>query len=257
VILFFASARRNRQFCLLLSMISSIALALLCTRGAAAGEFLGGQEAFAAETIPAPDGLSLCPPDSPIVSMLAQAVGNAGKVSACFVSREYVRLSAVPQAIDYPVAYAFAIRLAVQPTGPYTKQDVEINLSQVEEKWKAYPPLVALSKQEYEKRIHDLLAAIGTEPLRMTLAQPLLVSIDRLGEIGFSVVSIRQRNVSMGADSVISTAVDGSGLMLKGGQLTRLTLVRELRAASDTELVKRAIAAWVHDAHQSGGSVSN
>ena len=91
----------------------------------------------------------------------------------------------------------------------------------------------------------------------MTLAQPLLVSIDRLGDIGFSVVSIRQRNVSMGANSVVSTAVDGSGLMLKEGQLTRLTLVRELRAASDIELMKKAMTAWVHDAYKSGSSVSN
>jgi hypothetical protein len=257
VTLFFASAQRNRQLRLLLSMVPSIALALLSTRGARAGEYLDTAEAFAAETIPAPDGLSLCPPDSPITSMLVQAVRQAGNVSACFVSRESVRLRAVPQAVDYPVEYAFAIRLAAQPTGPYTHQDIEVNLSQVEERWKAYPPLGAQSKQEYEKRINDLLAAIGTEPLRMTLAQPLLVSIDRVGELGFSVVSIRQRNVSMGANSLISTAVDGSGLMLKGGQLTRLTLVRELRAASDIALVKKAIVAWVHEANQAGGSVSN
>jgi hypothetical protein len=248
VTLFLASARRSRQFCLLLMIVPSLAFQLLPIREA------GAQ---ASPTIPAPDGLNLCPPDSPIASMLAQAVGKAGEVSACFVSRGNVRLLAVPQAIDYPVEYAFAIRLAVQPTGPYTKQDIEINLSQVEEKWKAYAPLAEQSKSEYEKRITDLLKAIGAEPLRMTLAQPLLVSIDRLGELGFSVVSIRQRNVSMGANSVISTAVDGSGLMLRGGRLTRLTLVRELRAASDTQHVKKAIAAWVHDARQSGDSVSN
>jgi hypothetical protein len=238
-------------------VLPSLALQLLPIREAGAQEPLDAAEILALQTLPVPDGLDLCPPDSPIASMLAQAVGKAGEVSACFVSRDNVRLPAVPQAIDYPVEYAFAIRLAVQPTGPYTKQDIEINLSQVKEKWKAFAPLAEQSKSEYEKRITDLLKAIGTEPLRITLTQPLLVSIDRLGEMGFSLVSIRQRNVSMGANSVISTAVDGSGLVLSGGRLTRLTIVRELRAASDTEHVKKAIAAWVHDVHQSGGSVSN
>jgi hypothetical protein len=253
-------AQRNRPFHRLLLMVLSIALVLLSAHGVVASEDVDTAAASAAENIPAPDGLRLCPPDSPIASMLARAVGQAGKVAGCFVSSDKVRLRAVPQAVDYPVEYAFAIRLAAQPSGPYTHQDIEINLSLVEERWKAYPPLWAQSKPEYEKRINDLLAAttdIGTEPLRMALAQPLLVSIDRVGELGYSVISIRQRNMSMGANSVVSTAVDGSGLMLKGGQLTRLSLVRELRAPSDIEFVKKAIAAWIHEAYQAGGSVSN
>jgi hypothetical protein len=149
------------------------------------------------------------------------------------------------------VEYAFAIRLVDKPNGPYTHQDIESNLSLVKEKWKAYPPLEALRKQEYESRISALLAAVGTDPMRMYLAQPLLVSLDRVGNGGFYIISIRQRNMSLGAHSVISTAVDGSGLILKDGKLLRLSLIRELRAPGDIELVKRAIVAWFYKSRSS------
>lgn len=237
----------------LLLVVLSSAIVILSARVAAVGGALNSTTART-EEIPGPPGrLRLCPSDSPIASMLAQAVGQAGVMVGCFVSSDQVQLRAVPRAVDYPVEYAFAIRFAQKPSGPYTTRDMEHNLSLTEETWRAFQPLWELSKPQYERRINDLLVAttnVASEPLTLVLAQPLLVSIDSFGELGFSVVSIRQRKISLGANFMVSTAVDGSGLVLVSGQLTRLSFVRELREPSDVELVKKAIGSWIRETSQ-------
>jgi len=148
-------------------------------------------------------------------------------------------------------------QLSERTSGPYTRQDIEANLGRIQEEWKNYPPLWKERKPQYEKRVADLLdstAGTAAEPLHLSLEQPVLVSIDRLGDASYSVVSIRQRKMSMDDNSFVTTAIDGTGLVLIDGRLTRVSLVRELQTSKDIDFVKKAIAVWIRAIPQAHGT---
>jgi hypothetical protein len=60
-------------------------------------------------SLPAPDGLGVCAPDSPLKAMFASMASRAGELAGCFMSRQTVPVWGEPRAVNYPSEYAYAI----------------------------------------------------------------------------------------------------------------------------------------------------
>jgi hypothetical protein len=74
----------------------------------------------------------------------------------------------------------------------------------------------------------------------------VLVSIEKLGEESFAVVSIRQRQVSLNGEFFNTTKTDAAAVVLKNGRLVRLSIERELRSKSDVAAAREEIADWAY-----------
>jgi hypothetical protein len=178
-------------------------------------------------------------------------VGQSGEFAGCFETDRRIQVHGVPHAVGQPLEYAFAIRLAERSSGPFTHEDIESNLARIKEEWKNYPPLWEQRKAIYEQQVASLVhesldPALPT--VAISLEQPLLVSIERVGEDSYAVVSIRRRKITIDDNVAFSTAVDGTALTLIGGRLLRLSLVRELQSTDDVETLKHEVVGWIRAA---------
>jgi len=79
----------------------------------------------------------------------------------------------------------------------------------------------------------------------VSIQPPTLVSIRRIGAGAYVVISLRQRKVTLAGDVLVSTAVDASGVALKGDSMLRLSLVRELQEPDDVPKAEEAITEWI------------
>jgi hypothetical protein len=187
---------------------------------------------------------------------MGKMVGQSGEFAGCFETDQRIQVQGVPHPVDQPLEYAFAIRLAARSSGPFTSEDIETNLARIKEEWKNYPPLWEQRKEIYEQRVATLVHESMDPALpavSISLEQPLLVSIERVGEDSYAVVSIRRRKIAIDGNVVFSTAIDGTALTLVGGRLLRLSLVRELQSTGDVEMLKHEVIAWIQSVSKNQG----
>jgi hypothetical protein len=210
---------------------SAVALSIFLTIGSLAF-VCGGQAAdtgsvSAADArrtwLPPPQGLQACPADSPLTAMFDRLASQSGDLVGCFVSIEKVPMHGVLKTVDRPLEYVFAIRFAVRTPGPYTPADINSQLSRVQQEWKHAEPWEQ-AKPKYEKRaaelIQETMDQTPDKPV-VSLEQPRLFSIERVAPESFVVVSIRQRRIGVAGDSFVSTAVDGSAVIVLGTRIKR------------------------------------
>jgi hypothetical protein len=201
--------------------------------------------------IPAPSGLRASAPNGLLAATIGKMVGQSGEFAGCFETDRRIQVQGVPHAVEQPLEYAFAVRLAARSSGPFTHEDIESNLASIKEEWKNYPPLWEQRKAVVEQRVATLVHE-SLDPVSPTVAisleQPLLVSIERVGEDSYAVVSIRRRKIAIDDNVAFSTAVDGTALTLISGRLLRLSLVRELQSTGDVEMLNHEIVGWIRAA---------
>ena len=180
-----------------------------------------------------------------MTSFVEQLISRYGDDLGCFLSEETVVLRGGHRTAIQPREYAFAIGL---PSGPYSASDVENLFLKVSDQWKNYKPLDQQGRADYDKRINDLVGKalpFAASGVAVSIEPPTLVSIRRIGTEAYVVISLRQRKVTLADDVFASTAVDASGIALKGGSMLRLSLVRELREPDDVPKAEEAIAEWI------------
>lgn len=196
-------------------------------------------------TVPAPKDLRLCRAQDPMTSFIEQLISRYGDDLGCFRSEDTVVLRGGHRTATQPRMYAFAIAL---PSGPYSASDVENLFLEVSDKWKNYKHLDQQGRADYDKRINDLVGKalpFSASGVAVSIQPPTLVSIRRVGTEAYVVISLRQRKVTLADDVLVSTAVDASGIVLKGDSMLRLSLVRELREPDDVPKAEEAIAEWI------------
>jgi hypothetical protein len=213
---------------------------------------------FSASTaaIPAPSGLKACVPNGLLATTMGKIVGQSGEFAGCFETDQRIQIQGVPHPVGQPLEYAFAIRLAARSSGPFTSEDIETNLAKIKEEWKSYPPLWEQRKAIYEQRVATLVHESMDPALpavSISLGEPLLISIERVGEDSYAVVSIRRRKLAIDGNVAFSTAIDGTSLTLVGGRLLRLSLVRELQSTGDVEMLKHDVVAWIQAVSKNQG----
>ena len=188
---------------------------------------------------------------------MAKTVGRSGEFAGCFETDQRIQIQGVPHPVDQPLEYAFAIMLAARPSRPFNSEDIESNLARIKEEWKNYPPLWEQRKAIYEQRVAALVHESMDPALpvaSISLEEPLLVSIERVGEASYAVVSIRRRKLAIDGNVAFSTAIDGTALTLVGGRLLRLSLVRELQSTGDVEMLKHEVVAWIQAVSKKHGA---
>jgi len=120
--------------------------------------------------------------------------------------------------------------------------------AKVSDQWKNYDPLDRQRLDDYEKRINVLIASnrpSSSPAATLKLLPPTLVSIERIGNESYSVISIRQRTVAMGGITLVSTSVEAAGIVLRNHSMIRVEVHRELRASSDITLVRDGTKDWL------------
>jgi hypothetical protein len=194
--------------------------------------------------IPAPQGLSACPPESPLSGMVKRVASGFGTLTGCFVSRD----QAPVHGVDKPVEWAFAIALFQSASGPFTVASVDQLYDTTEQQWKNVAPLWSKDKTAYEQRVRELIqktSSSASSQDNMSIEQPVLVSMQRIDPESYMVVSIRRRTISKDGAAVSFDTAEGFALILNDGKLTRLTIQRQLRGQSDVDAVRSEIADWV------------
>ena len=197
--------------------------------------------------LPAPEGMSVCAPDDPVNKTMQRVVAAMGDLIGCFHSTERIKLHGVPRDIDEPLETAFALNIAPS-LGPYVSQDLEAMYFKVSEQWKNYKPLNHQVRPEYERQVNALIASSlpsNSPTASIKLEPPVLVSMERVGNDAYMVISIRQRTLQMAGETVVSTQVDSTAITLRKGALIRLSLTRELRGPKDVSTVHDATSAWL------------
>jgi hypothetical protein len=197
--------------------------------------------------LPAPKGLVACAPDDPLVRTLRLIAAPIGEAIGCFHSTERIQLKGVPRDSSQPLETAFALNIAPS-LGPYSKGDLEAMFLKVSEQWKNYKPLSHHVRPEYERMVNAMIASslpTNAPPVSLKLEPPILVSIERIGNGSYMVVSIRKRRIQAADNTFVSTAVDSTAITLRNGALIRVSLARELRQPADIQAVHDETAAWL------------
>jgi hypothetical protein len=235
----------------LIAMAAPASLVVLLFVGCATKPPVTSISSVATVAIPAPSGLRACAPSGLLAATIGKMVGQSGEFAGCFETDRRIQVHGVPHPVEQPLEYAFAISLAARSSGPFTHEDIESNLARIKEEWKNYPPLWERRKAIYEERVatmvHESLDP-ALPSVAISLEQPLLISIERVGEDSYAVVSIRRRKIAIDDNVAFSTAVDGTALTLIGGRLLRLSLVRELQSTGDVETLKHEVVGWIQAA---------
>jgi hypothetical protein len=191
--------------------------------------------------LPAPKGLSSCPPGNREAVLGRVAAELGAEIVGCFQSEKRIMVQGSIMPVPMPLELAFAMEL---PGGPYTSADVDKLLSRTMEKWKDFQPL---SKQfeNYTLRLNELINSAEASPsVAVSSVKPVLVSIDRVGAKGYSVVQIRHYVIDVGGEQVSFMKVDGNAVVLRGSGLIRLTIQRMLTDPSDVAQLQGEIAEW-------------
>jgi len=195
--------------------------------------------------VPEPKGLSACKNDDPVASAEKRIAPSAGaQFIACFASNEKVDVQGPSGTVSLPVEHAVALSVS---GGPYTRPALDSLLSQVREQWKSFEPL-SKDHENYVARLNALINGGGPDAQGDSIdsIKPVLVSIDRLDEQSYGVVSIREYEITVDGKQVRSIEADAGALVLQGTRLVRLEIIRQLRAPSDVDEVRTQIAAWAH-----------
>jgi len=125
--------------------------------------------------------------------------------------------------------------------GPFGREDLDELLSKVRDAWKNFNPL-SRRHEDYVAQLNSLLG--GTMAGSIESVRPLLVSIDRLDDRSYAVLTIRQTAISVAGEPVRSVKVTGTAMVLQGTSLVRLEMIREMRTPSDVDEVRAQIVAW-------------
>lgn len=208
------------------------------------------------DSVPAPQGLVACPPQSPMIAGLTRMIGQTGELGGCFVSREKVEIRGSAKAIELPLQSAFAITLLPNPSGPFTTANVDALYSKIQAEWNNVAPMWSQSQSAYERSLKDLLQESlpnGAARVNLTIPQPVLISMERIDPDAYIVISIRQRQLTIDGNTVDPVAASGYALILIKGQLVRLTLERQVRSSADVGAVKSETVAWVQSMRKSAG----
>ena len=194
--------------------------------------------------IPPPQGLSVCAPESQILVAMKRIASGFGTLAGCFVSTEQAPVNG----IDKPVESALAITLFQRASGPFTVASVDQLYATTEQQWKNVAPLWSKDKTAYEQHVRRLVQEVlssASMQSKMSIEQPVLVSMQRIDPGSYMVVSIRRRKLSN--DGILFTfdTAEGYALILNDGKLTRLTIQRQLRGQGDVNEVESEIAGWL------------
>ena len=195
------------------------------------------------DSLPTPNGLNLCQDDDPVVSTekrVASAVG--AEYLACFTSNEKIALHSAARTLMVPAEHAVAMSVL---GGPYRREDLDALLSKVREQWKNFDP-VSKQHANYLARLNSLIKGASTDSQQASIesVKPVLVSIDRIDDQSYVVVSVREYAIAADGERVRSIKANAVAMVLHGARLVRLEIIRELRAPSDVEEVRTQIAAW-------------
>ncbi|MBD8879537.1 hypothetical protein IHE49_03475 [Rhodanobacter sp. 7MK24] len=204
--------------------------------------------AWSADAVmPAPRGLSICAPDSQLSSAMKLVASKFGTLAGCFVSTEQAPIHGT----NKPLESAFAIALFQSASGPYTVASVDQLYATTAQQWKNVKPLWDKDKSVYEQRVRKLMQEASSSASvqgSMSIDQPVLVSMRRIDPGSYTVVSIRRRKISKDGAVFSFDTADGDALILSDGNLTRLTIQRQLRGQSDVDAVRSEITDWVQEA---------
>jgi hypothetical protein len=192
-------------------------------------------------TLPAPIGLNLCKDNDSVASTEKRVAPTIGaEYLACFVSDEKVALHGTSRTISPPLEYAFAMRVL---GGPYGRKDLEAMLSAAREQWKNATPQFS-QHGDYLTWLNSLISGPYSRRSTIESVKPVLVSIDRIDDHSYVIVTIREYAIAVNSDEFRSIKATTSAIVLQEPQLVRLSIQRELRAPSDVEDVRKQIAAW-------------
>jgi hypothetical protein len=206
-----------------------------------------------ANTVPSPQGLIPCPPQSPMIAGLTRIVGQAGTLDGCFVSPEKVQIQGSAKAVELPLQTAFAITVS---SNSYTTSNVDAMYSKTQSEWSNVAPAWSQSESTYEQNLKDQLQKSmpsGSTPASLAIPKPELVSMQRIDPDVYIVISIRQRVMTMNGNTISPIAANGNATILIQGNLIRLTLERQIRSYADVDAVKSEMLAWVQSVRKSAG----
>ncbi|MGH8297778.1 MAG: hypothetical protein ACRES6_00670 [Steroidobacteraceae bacterium] len=169
----------------------------------------------------------------------------------CFKSRETTTLPGDAAQQPVPVEYAIALRIS---GGPFTLADMDLLLSRVREQWQNFKPL-SREHGEYVARLNAMIRGVDSKasPAAITSIKPALISIARLSPEAYLVLSVRHYASAGSAGTITSTKADGTAMVLQGTALVRLEMLRELRAPSDVDAVRKQITAWAREVAADAG----
>jgi hypothetical protein len=202
---------------------------------------------------PAPPGLKPCAPgDRFALAEIRIAKTLGGEFLGCFQSGQEVMTPTAAQAVSTRGEYAFAISL--RRVG-FTTADLENLLATVKAQWKDFDPLSKEFKETYTARLNALIKGNGSTPSpTMISVKPVLVSIDQNDTRYYVVTSIRTYVLNLDGRQATVTKVNSDALALRGSQLIRLTIQRELRDPADVAQVQSEIEEWARATAQSSPS---
>jgi hypothetical protein len=207
---------------------------------------LATQVSSAAElNILPPSGLRECRSSDPMLSVIQKiAVSQSAEYLGCYLSDQRAELHGENKGASHLLTYAYALKIS--PEGQ-TSEHLDALYQTTLGQWKDFKPLTS-DKREYERKIADLAAKALPDhfpKMEISLAAPVLVTIEQLADNAYLVISIRQRKVSLNNQTYISTSIDGSSILLKNGVFVRMSLVRELQSKTDITVVDEGLRNWV------------
>lgn len=198
--------------------------------------------------LPGPAGLNACRPGDPITHGFQLAASKYGTLAGCYVSAERIGKDGSQGAPNAPRDYALAIELP-PAKAPYSRATVAAMFAKVKAQWGDVKALDHKEWAAYVQRVNAMLAAsrASDQPAaQVQLQPPTLVSIERVGDDAYLVVTLRQRTLAPAAGpTIVSTGVEGSGVVLRGYSLFRIEAHRELQSLDDVKLVRERTKAWL------------
>lgn len=161
---------------------------------------------------------------------------------ACFASDEKIALHGTSKTLSVPIEHAVAMSVL---GGPYSQEDLGTLLSKVRAQWKNFEPM-SKEHENYLARLNSIISGPNTRQASIESVKPILVSIDRMDNQSYVVISIRDYSIAVDGERVRSIKANAAAMVLQGTRLVRLEMSRELRAPSDVEDLRTQITAWSH-----------
>jgi len=211
--------------------------------GLLAGSATSSNASSAPSPLPAPEGLSPCPPGDPAalaVSGVAAKLG--GEILGCFLSGRKLMPPDATKAGADSVENAFAIALRGEI---YTIADLDKLLSHVKDQWKEFKPLDGSLKGSYISELNKILTENSSLPTPGVVSiKPILVSIDRPSDKYYRVTSIRTYNLEANGERIKLTKINVDAVVLQRSHLIRLTIQRTLNVPADVMEIQSEMANW-------------
>jgi hypothetical protein len=127
--------------------------------------------------------------------------------------------------------------------GPYGRENLDAFLSKVRDEWKNFDPL-GKRHEDYIAQLNALIKDTNSQAIPLDSIKPALVSIERIDDQSYVVVSIREYAMTVSGEQVKSIKANAAAVVLQGTRLVRLDINREVRVPSDVEDVSKQMAAW-------------